>query len=163
MLLLASSRLGRTERVGFAVKALIATTFVAHGLYALGFYPVPGNFVDMTIFTLGVSETVARQLLFAAGVLDILAAVALFWPPTQSVACWYMIAWGLATALARVLAAFSPEAIGASLHQTLYLTIYRLPHGLLPLALLLSYAKPVARLIPHAPFQRSQATRLQKA
>ena len=132
-----SGRLRDGARLRRSLEGLVAVTFAAHGLYALGVYPVPGHFVDMTILSLGVSESVARQLLLLAGAADLLAAIALFWPPSRRYALGYMVAWGLATACARVVVAFIPEAPLAGLDQGLPLTIFRLPHGLLPLGLLL--------------------------
>ncbi len=151
LLLLVSwaGRLRSTAELSFAVKALVAVTFAAHGLYALGIYPLPGHFVDMTILTLGVSESLARQLLWTVGVLDLLAAIALFWPPSRTAACLYMLVWGTATACARLLSGFVPEDMLYSLHQSLHQTIFRLPHGLLPLALLLLPSQFYARSTQH--------------
>lgn len=147
--------------VSFAAKAITAITFAAHGLYAAGIYPLPGNFVDMTIMTLGVSETVATRLLLSVGILDLVAAIAVFVPAVRRVAYVYMIAWGLATAAARIWAGLNAEAIVDSLHQTGYLTLYRLPHGLLPLALLLLDTRAFPRYTSHV--QHLHHSRIQEA
>ena len=39
----------KSKTFEMALKVVIAATFLGHGLYALGFYPVPGNFVQMTL------------------------------------------------------------------------------------------------------------------
>ncbi len=44
-----------------------------------------------------------------------------------------MMFWGFATAFARLAAGFSQDFIAMSLHNSTYLVIYRLSHGLLPL------------------------------
>jgi len=35
------------QRLSFVIKIAIALTFICHGLYAYGYYPRPGNYVDM--------------------------------------------------------------------------------------------------------------------
>ena len=138
LLLVAVSR--RPDRAGHYRRfglAAVAVTFVAHGLYALGVYPVPGHFVDMTIALLGVSESGARTFLAVVGTLDLLLLPLLCFRSTQRYALYYAVAWGLATSVARV-ASGSYGGLGlAALHGTAYQTVYRLAHGLLPLTLLL--------------------------
>ena len=114
-------------------KVLIAVTFSAHGLYALGVYPVPAHFVDMSIRGLGMSEAVARRFLTVAGVLDLVLAVAIFVPRLARPALVYATFWGFTTAAARVWVGFSIDYPWASLHQSAYATVFRLGHGLLPL------------------------------
>ena len=119
----------------FILKLLIALTFLGHGLYAIGYYPVPGYFVDMVIRIFKCSESVARFFLLIAGVLDIVIAVGLFLPNKTVVKhclIWAVI-WGFSTAIARVLGNFYSDFILHSLHQTVYEMLYRLPHGLFPL------------------------------
>ena len=62
----------------FFCRLCISLTFVGHGLYAIGFYPVPGHFIDMTIALLGVSEYWALLALRGFGILDFLVAVLIF-------------------------------------------------------------------------------------
>ena len=121
------------------MKVAIALTFTCHGLYALNFYPRPGNFVQMTIDILGVSEGMAFQFLNVAGVLDFLLAILIFLP--RRIAQWallYAFAWGLATAVARVWANFYLEFPMESLHQWMHEMIMRWPHALIPLAVWVS-------------------------
>lgn len=84
------------------LKFAFVTTFVAHGLFAMGYYPVPGNFIDMVINLFGVSEPQARAMLKFAGAVDILLSVAIFAGPRIAIpALAYASVWGLLTALAR--------------------------------------------------------------
>lgn len=115
-----------------AGKIAIAVTFAAHGLYALGFYPVPGNFVDMTIIILGVGESTAKHFLTVVGWLDLLVAVSLFFGPTARYTLLYATVWGLLTAFARVVAGWQLGVEDQFWHQYLYQTVFRIPHGLLP-------------------------------
>ncbi|MDH7447124.1 DoxX-like family protein [Aquimarina sp. 2201CG14-23] len=125
------------ERLVLILKVLIAFTFFSHGLYAFGFYPVPGKFVDMVIQIFGVSESVAIQFLYLAGILDFILAVLIFIPRTQIYALWYAVIWGLLTALARIVANFYWDFPLQSIHQNLYEVLYRLPHGFTPLLVIL--------------------------
>lgn len=119
-----------------ALKAIIAIAFVCHGLYAVGYYPVPGDWVQwcLDVFRLP-TESSAYSFLQIMGILDFLAAVLLFFRPTFSVAVWYCIIWGIMTALARVVANFYWDAPFYSLHQWGYETVFRLAHGGLPIFL----------------------------
>ncbi len=133
------------------IKAAIALTFICHGLYAIGAYPRPGDFVTMLMQGLWLSEEQAIIALYAAGLLDFTAAALLFAPELASrlrkreflarrlfrIALWYCIIWGLLTALARVWAHFYLPFWLESLHQWTWQTIVRFPHFLIPLALLL--------------------------
>jgi len=124
-----------TKRLLTILKLLIALTFVGHGLYALGYYPVPGYFVDMVIRIFQCSESFARNFLLVAGILDMVIAVGIFLPHRTIVkyCLLWAIIWGFATAIARVYGNFYSDFILNSLHQTIYQSIFRLPHGLFPL------------------------------
>lgn len=124
------------ERIILILKILIALTFFSHGLYAFGFYPVPGKFVDMVIQIFGCSESSALTFLYIAGILDFIVAALIFVPKVMKYALWYAVVWGLLTALARIVANFYIDFPLESLHQNLYQVVYRLPHGLIPLAVL---------------------------
>ena len=114
------------------LQIAIIGTFVGHGLYAVGYYPVPGNFIDMCINILHVSQSQAKALLFIAGLIDfaIGAVVFLQWGmgPLLTYACF----WGFVTALARPIACFDAYLWQASLWQWLPEFIFRMPHALLP-------------------------------
>ena len=118
------------------LKITIAFTFSAHGLYAIGYYPQPGVFVDMLINSLHFSESTAHSFLMVAGVLDFVIAVAIFLPRVAEYFLFYAAIWVGLTALARTWANFYLDFPLDSLHQNLYETVYRLPHMLVPLAAL---------------------------
>ncbi|KXX72428.1 hypothetical protein [Flammeovirga sp. SJP92] len=121
----------------FFAKCVIALTFICHGLYAVGFYPVPGKFIDMTIATLGVSENTSKDLLFAAGVIDFIVAAGIFLPKIQKPMLAYMIVWGTLTSVARLTGHFHLDFLGNTLLQWLPAVILRAPHALLPLVIFL--------------------------
>lgn len=126
----------------FYLKVFIALAFTCHGMYAIGiFYPLPGNFVTMTLNILPIQEEMAKNLLFVAGVLDFIIAIAIFIPKLSKPALLYACFWGLVTALARIFSGFHYDFSLSIIHQYLYLTIYRLPHGLIPLLVYLYLSK----------------------
>jgi len=116
----------RWKNFVLTLKILVAVTFFSHGLYAFGFYPVPGKFVDMVIQIFGVSEPIAVTFLYIAGILDFIVAILLFIPKVAKY---------------RVVANFYIEFPIDSLHQNLYDTVYRIPHGLTPLLILIATKK----------------------
>ena len=138
LLLLISKQKITRPQFHTALKVAIALTFCCHGLYAIGYYPRPGIFVDMTINILGCSETFAHQFLFIAGVLDFVIVLLLFFPKTQKFAIYYTLIWGLLTALARTVAFFDLDFPFQTLHQNSYQTLVRIPHMGLSLLLGLS-------------------------
>lgn len=119
------------------IKIAIALTFLGHGLYALGYFPVPGNFVYMTTNILGVGDSTAKTFLKIAGVLDMLIVTGIFFRKTQKPLLYYATFWGFLTAFARVVSGFNSNAVGHSLSQWLHESVMRFPHGLLPLFLVL--------------------------
>ncbi|MGB0523088.1 MAG: hypothetical protein ACPGJS_09015 [Flammeovirgaceae bacterium] len=125
------------EKFQRLLKIAIALTFSCHGLYAIGYYPRPGVFVDMTINIFGCSEAFAHQFLWWAGLLDFVVALFLFipHPKFQKTAIYYTLIWGLVTALARTVAFVDWSFPLQTLHQNLYQTIFRLPHAGLPFIL----------------------------
>ncbi|MEM7246335.1 MAG: hypothetical protein AAF533_13380 [Acidobacteriota bacterium] len=121
-----------------ALRLAIVGTFLGHGLYAIGWYETPGHYVTMIMTATGLAEPASVGLLRTAGVADVVACVLLFVPQRQLqlAALLYCTAWGFLTALARTWCHFSLDFALASLDQWLFETVLRLPHGLLPLALL---------------------------
>ena len=94
------------------VKIFIALTFVSHGLYAIGYYPRPGYFVQMSIHFFKFSESTANLFLWWAGMLDFLAAILIFLPkPIMKIGLIYCVIWGFATAAAR---------LGANLYESMW-------------------------------------------
>ncbi len=122
-----------TEKVVVYAKVLIALTFICHGLYAVGYYPRPGNFVDMTIDILAISEADAHHLLYWAGIIDLVLAIGIFLPRIAPAFLLYAFVWGLMTAAARLVANFQTDFMMESFHQWTFEVVYRLPHALVPL------------------------------
>ncbi len=122
-----------------AMKVAIALTFIGHGLYALGFYPVPAHFVQMMIDGFGIDETVSMQFLQIVGIIDLIVAVLIFVPNhwVSQTALLYCIIWGSATALARIIANFDAYIPLESFYQWMHEVVYRLPHGGVPLIVFL--------------------------
>jgi hypothetical protein len=118
------------------MKIAIALTFTAHGLYAIGYYPQPGAFVDMLLNIFSMEEATAKSILQIAGILDFVISITIFIPRLSNYSLIYAALWGGLTALARTWANFYIDFPLDSLHQNLYETIYRLPHMLVPLAAL---------------------------
>jgi len=126
------------------LKVITALAFISHGVYALGtVYPLPANFVTMTLNILPVSENSAKSLLYVAGLLDFVAAVLIFVPKVSRIALLYAAFWGIATALARIISGLTYDVSLLALHQYLFATVYRIPHGLIPLICfgILNYSK----------------------
>lgn len=127
-----------TPRFRTTLKAIIATTFICHGLYAYAYYPQPGIWIQWCMDVLYFKEDqTASQFLIVMGVLDFIAAVLLFVPFKwiSSLAIWYCIIWGILTSLARLVGNFYIEMFWESLHQHAYQALYRLVHGGIPLLL----------------------------
>ncbi|MCW1925016.1 hypothetical protein OKA05_20810 [Luteolibacter arcticus] len=125
---------GSFLRHGLAVA--VAATFAAHGLYAVGYYPLPGEWVTMAMTILRLGEQAAVTFLFAAGVLDFLVALTIFIPRLSVAAAAYAFAWGLLTASARVVANVTPENFHESALFWIPEMLVRLPNALLPLVVL---------------------------
>ncbi len=124
------------RRWELAGATAVSLTFLCHGLYALGFYPVPGTFLTMTTQILGVDTTGAKAFLLVAGWLDVVVAVGVFLPwRWRRLVLVYAVAWGLATAMARIVGNFYWEFPWESLWVAFPEALYRFPHFLLPLAL----------------------------
>ncbi len=120
------------------VMVATAFTFTGHGLYALGFHSVPLGYQTMTIKILSVSRENALLFLKIAGWLDIVAALCLFIPPLRKIALGYIILWGGATALARIVANGTPD-------PWLFETAVRTSHWVLPLLLAIILIRKPAR------------------
>lgn len=133
----AAKEAGRAGRSN-ALLLLIATgfTFAGHGFYAAGIHPVPLSYQTMTMKLLSCSESFAFKFLLTAGVIDILAALLLFFAPLRKPALLYCIVWGFLTALARVTSHFNSANCGWNLDPWLFETAVRTSHWLLPLLVL---------------------------
>lgn len=136
----------RQQKIGprliFWMKLAAALTFVSHGLFAIGYYPTPGYFVEMVMNIMGVGQETAVQVLQLAGILDFIVGVLIFFPPKLALpALAYMIFWGFGTTIARVWGYFHPEIIVDILNQWFYQSLFRIPHFLIPLFLFLLLRK----------------------
>ncbi len=119
-------------------KIAIAFTFVCHGLYAVGYYPRPFLFVQMSMRTFGLTDAQAAIFLDMAGYLDFVVAVLIFVP--GRIAKWalaYCVFWGFLTTFARIVGNFYPEFWMESLSKWTPESLYRFPHFLIPLAALI--------------------------
>lgn len=118
-----------------SMKIAIALTFTCHGLYAVGFYPVPGLFMSMTVHILGTDAAQTLLFLKTAGIMDFVVSVGIFLPwPISRILLVYATFWGLATSMARVVGNFYWQFPVESLHQWAYEAVYRFPHFLIPAA-----------------------------
>lgn len=122
-----------SPRLLFYMKLAIALTFVCHGLYAVGYYPRPGYFTEMTMNILGIEEGLAIQFLKIAGILDFIIGVGIFLP--FRISKWillYAILWGFFTTIARVWAYVELDYFTETAIQWVHESIYRAPHFLVP-------------------------------
>jgi len=144
-----SSSIALGARFWRVARLLISLTFVGHGLYAAGIHPVPANFVLMTQAGLGVGEPMARNLLMTVGALDFAAAALLLLPQrkAQLAALSWILPWAVLTTLARLWSYGGLVAWDTLLTQWAPEVIRRLPHVLVPFALLLSLWRVRLRVI----------------
>ena len=119
------------------LKICLALAFIAHGLYALNMFPIPANFINMTITILGCSETFARQFLYGIGWCDIIFSILIFVPKVNKIALIYCIVWGFATALARIWANYCLEPSVFTFSRYTFEFLIRSAHFLVPLWLVL--------------------------
>lgn len=124
-----------------AIKLIISLTFVGHGLYAMNIYPTPGHFVDMVIVLLGIDETSARIFLQIIGWCDIILALGIWFKATEKPTLWYAFIWGILTAFARYISVLKLTHFDSNSFEILHKTIYRIPHGLLALSLIIQNKK----------------------
>ncbi len=130
-----------SPRFLFFTKIAIAFTFICHGLYAVGYYPRPGEFMEMTMILLQIGDQAAVQFLQTIGWLDFVASILIFLPlfHIRLLGLWYCLLWGFATTIARLWAHFQIDFWQNSISQWLHESLYRFPHFLIPGALLLYY------------------------
>ncbi len=133
------------KKIRLIALIAIALTFSCHGLYAIGYYPRPGSFIDMTLNILPVSEPSAHAMLKIAGVLDFVVAIAIFIPRISYVALIYAFIWGGLTAIARLVGHFHIDFLGNTFSQWTWEMLIRLPHALIPLFVLIA-DRPEIRL-----------------
>lgn len=127
------------RKLNFALKVAIALTFIGHGFYAIGWYTRPGHFVDMAMNSLHfikipINQDQTIQLLYWAGVLDMVVAIGIFLPKKWALPflVWAFI-WGGLTTFARVVSYMYVDPSFHTFLQWMPQTIMRMPHLLIPL------------------------------
>lgn len=130
------------NKLNVLLKIAVALTFIGHGLYALGVYVTPGIWIDMAMSSLNFvglypSENQVENIIYIAGILDIVLAFGIFLPNKWSIPfiIWAAI-WGLLTALSRIVGFMNFDTSWHTFFQWIPQTIMRLPHALIPLATL---------------------------
>lgn len=123
----------RERNLMLTAKIATAITFLGHGLYAWGYYPQPGHFIDMFINVLGFSEEFSRTSLMIAAALDFAVAILIFVPRASRPALLYCVLWGGLTAMARIMSGFDSNFIAQTLNQYTFEVLFRLSHALIPL------------------------------
>lgn len=123
----------------FILKIAIALTFTCHGLYAIGYYPIPVTFMEMTMTILRINEEAAQTFLYTAGPLDFIISIGIFLPwKWARFFLLYAVIWGFGTTIARIWAYFDWEWLDYVLLQWLHESVMRMPHFLIPLAVLVA-------------------------
>jgi len=131
-------------RSQWVLRILIAGTFFGHGLYAIGYYDVPSNYLQMVHNIFAWEPASAERFLFAAGVLDMVTVIGLLIPGVWRYVLYYAIVWGFLTAMARIVAYWDASIWLESLDIWLNQTLIRLGHGGIPLVLwLLERQSPI--------------------
>jgi len=115
----------------------------ASRLYAVGYYPRPQSFMTMTQNILGLESIGVHYYLLAAGVLDFVLSIGIFVTKNKAlrVILWYGVFWGALTSFARIFGNFYADFPLESLHQWVFECVYRFPHFLIPLVLILILKK----------------------
>ncbi len=147
LVLAAYWRSGLTASLHLGIRLLIALTFIGHGLYAVGFYPVPHHFLWM--FSEGMAhapiralcagavltEGAVRTALKIAGFLDFFSALLLLLPfrKLQLLGLLWIIPWALLTTMARWWSYADASTLSDLLIFWTPEVLLRCPHFLLPL------------------------------
>lgn len=117
-------------------RLALSCTFIGHGIFALGLYPVPEDYLIMVMRTFGCTELTATSLLWWAGALDVLAALAVWTPRRHLKVRWmaltYMLFWGGVTAFARVVGHWGQGTFLDTVWYWFPELMVRLPHALIP-------------------------------
>lgn len=118
------------------LQLLIAITFICHGLYAIGYYPVPGNFMQMIISTFNCSNQSALLILKIAGLLDFIFAIGIFIPKIDKPFLIYGLIWGGLTTIARLYTNMYSDFLLSTFSYWLFEFLVRIPHFIIPLVIL---------------------------
>ncbi|MGE9269804.1 MAG: hypothetical protein ACQKBU_03290, partial [Verrucomicrobiales bacterium] len=131
---------GRTSRRLWMALAWLAVscTFVGHGHYALGLgVPVANDYVNLCLSILKCDVEVAKRFLQWVGWIDLALPLLFLLPWVRYLALGYAAVWGILTAIARILGHYTPAEDYYGMHPWLAEAVVRLPHGLVPLVMLL--------------------------
>lgn len=134
-----------SKNIIYLAQVSISITFIGHGLFAVGYYPQPGNFADMVIIGFNLEEETARFFLIIIGWLDFVFGFVLlipFWFLRRKIIAnifnlflWYGIIWGGLTAIARFYVPFSKDLFFSNISQDLHEVFIRFPHFITPLVI----------------------------
>jgi hypothetical protein len=137
-------------------KIAIAITFIYHGLFAIGYYPQPGNFTDMLIIGFGIQEDMARAALTNIAWMDFLFAGVVLIPfnilyrkevlskvlkVIFITLLSYAVFWGFMTSIARFYIHFDSQFIWQSFEGFFHEFLVRLPHGVFPMIILIEFLR----------------------
>ena len=122
---------------GWLASIFVSACFVGHGLYAVGYHPVPWSFQVMTMDTLGISEDASKSFLYTMGILDFVAGIAILIPVLRRPGLYYMLAWGGATSIARIWAHYDPAQKYNGMDPWIAECVVRTSHWLVPMLLLM--------------------------
>ena len=141
LLIVAYSDKYRPKHLGWLMRISIAVTFIGHGLYAIGYHPVPGHFLDMMMNGFGMSQSTALLCLHIVGWVDIIAAFILLIPNPKWIkpVLVYIIIWGFMTAIARLWSNAPFYSTQQLAEQWLSESGIRWVHFLVPLSLYCHY------------------------
>lgn len=142
------------------MRWLTAFTFIGHGLFAIGFYPIPANFTLMLSATVEgffgtaagaeFATSTAINLLFVVGLLDFLAAIMLLLPnkKAQLWSLYWIIPWAFLTTMARLWANGQFSSGSSFILHWVPAFLYRIPHFLIPVTIwfLLNGAKTTSAI-----------------
>jgi len=140
-----------TKSADLIAKISIAMAFIFHGLFAINFshewiildHSRPGHFSEMLMRSLGIKEqSHANLILIIAGLFDFIAAVLIFTKgKLKKTGLYYMLIWGALTAAARPWSHFDSYEIMKTLNTWIPEMLYRAPHFMIPLCLILALSK----------------------
>lgn len=125
------------------LAVLTAFTFIGHGLFALGYHPLPAHFVLMTtegldfILTDEVAASkvsIAKGFLTVVGILDLIAGALLLLPGNKwkQVALYWVLPWAVLTTLARLWSGAQFSSVANYLTYWIPEFLIRVPHVVLP-------------------------------
>lgn len=119
------------------LRIAVAACFLGHGLYASGIPYQPATFNRMLSKALSIDFETAAILVKGIGIIDIVLAILVFIKPLEKVTLGHMAFWGLVTAGSRVVCYVIIPWKLSNINPWLLETTVRIPHGALPLAMLM--------------------------